>query len=291
MTATPFPFAYSVNEFTTQPWTFEEDVEHYAELGVDAVEVCEAKLDDRRFAEQLARVKDAGLTISGVQPLARTFFSSQMQPQPQGVDARTARLMQTIERIAPFAPGAAFVVNTGAPTKGNVAEVVDVVTSRLRSLSEFAAAHDVRLALEPLNATQMNTETALWTLRQALDLLDAVDRPNVGLCLDFWNNWQDPDLEGQMRRAGHRIFVLQASDWRTPRSSGDRLVPGDGIIPLGPLLHAVHEVGYRGPCAVEIFSQDVPDSLYHSDLRDVVRRSRQGLKAAWRGAHQPPEVP
>lgn len=283
----PFPFQYGVNEFTTQPWTFEEDVQRYAELGVEAIEVCEAKLDSQLYAEQLARVQDAGLRISAVQPLVRTFFASQMQPQPQGLESRVARLCQSIERLAPFTPGVPYVVNTGAPEAGDVAQVIDSTTKQLRQLSELAAAHDVSLALEPLNPTSMNVETAIWTVRQALDLLDAVDRPNVGLCLDFWNIWQEDGLEAQLRRAGQRITVLQVSDWRTPRSLGDRLVPGDGEIPLGKLLHATHAAGFAGACTVEIFSQNVPDSLYQTDLREVVRRSKEGLIQAWNTAQDP----
>lgn len=64
-----------------------------------------------------------------------------------------------------------------------------------------------------------------------------------------------------------------------PRSSGDRLVPGDGVIPIGELLHIVQETNYKGAYSVEIFSQDVADSLYKNDLNEVIRRSQKGLHA------------
>lgn len=281
------PFAFGVNEFTTQPWSFEQDIEHYTGLGVETIEVCEQKLDDRRLAEQMARLADSGLAVSAVQPLVRTFGSSQMQPEPRGVEARVARLRQSIARLAPFAPGVPFVVNTGAPEKGDMAGMVETTVRELRALAPFAADNGVRLALEPLSATSMNAETAIWTVRQALDIIDAVGSDQVGLCLDLWNVWQDAGIEDEIARAGSRILVLQVSDWRMPRSSGDRLIPGDGAIPLGPLLRRVHETGYRGACAVEIFSSDVPDSLYQRDLQAVVRQCRDGLEAAWRAATRP----
>lgn len=283
-TASALPFAFGINEFTTQPWPFEEDVARYAELGVDTIEVCEQKLDPHRLAEQFAQLDRSGLTISAVQPLVRTFGASQLQPEPRGVAARTARLRQSIEQLGPYAPGCPFVVNTGAPEQGNIDGMVQATIRQLQDLAGVAADHGVRLALEPLSATSLNTETAIWTVSQALDILDAVNRSNVGLCLDLWNVWQDADLEGEIQRAADRIFVLQASDWRTPKSAGDRLIPGDGSLPLGRLLRTVYEAGYTGACAVEIFSQDVPDSLYQGDLRDVIRRSRQGLMQAWQAA-------
>lgn len=43
--------AFGVNGFTTMPWAFGQDAEHCAELGVDAIEACEAKLDGCRLVE------------------------------------------------------------------------------------------------------------------------------------------------------------------------------------------------------------------------------------------------
>ncbi|MFC9970407.1 sugar phosphate isomerase/epimerase family protein [Spirillospora sp. NPDC127200] len=144
-----------------------------------------------------------------------------------------------------------------------------------------AAEHGVRIGLEPLNPVSLNQETAIWTLRQALDLVEQVDRENVGVCLDTWNLWQDGDLLDGVRAAGDRIFLLQVSDWRTPRSGADRRDVGTGEIPTGRLLHAVYDAGYRGPCILEIFSQDVPDSLYDTDLDELLRADRAALEDAW----------
>jgi sugar phosphate isomerase/epimerase len=277
----PFPFPIGINEFTTQPWTFEQDVERYAELGIMMIEVCEEKLDDERYKEQMTMVAGHGLSISAIQPLVRTFGSSQMTPKPKDLSARVARLRLSIERLSPFAKGCPFILNTGAPEKGDIEAIMKTTVSELSKLAGFAADHGVSLALEPLNASSMNTESAIWEITQALEIIDAVNRDNVGLCLDFWNIWQNANVEDEIRRAGNRIFVLQVSDWRTPRSSGDRLVPGDGVIPIGKLLQVVNETGYTGACTVEIFSQNVPDSIYETDLYEVIQRSKKGLEDAW----------
>jgi len=95
----PPSYIFGVSEFTTQPWSFEQDVERYARLDVDTIEVCEAKLDERRVNEQLAHVERVGLTISSVQPAVRTLFPSLSQPEPKDVPARMARFRGTIERF------------------------------------------------------------------------------------------------------------------------------------------------------------------------------------------------
>lgn len=276
-----FPFRFGVNQFTTQPWSFEEDVTRYAALGVDAIEICEAKLDPARADEQMRAVRAAGLEISAVQPEIRTFFGSKMAPKPEGVEARVAAFAQSLKTLAPHAEGAAFVMNTGAPPDGNMQQCLDETVHHLRRLAPLAADLGVKIAVEPLNPTSINVETAIWTIDQALDLIDAVGHDSCGLCLDYWNIWQQPDCAGAIRRAAGRIAVLQASDWRTPCSGMDRLVPGSGCIPLGTLLHATAEAGFNGVCTLEIFSSGVPDSLYEGDLNEVITQGREGLHRAW----------
>jgi sugar phosphate isomerase/epimerase len=278
------PFTFGISEFTTMPWSFDEDVARYAALGVDAIEIVEAKLDPDRLDEQMASVAAAGLTISGIQPKVRTFFPSRMMPDPKPLDERIAALRGTIERLAAHAPGVPFITNTGPHPKGDMKEAMAVAAKGLGELGRIAADHGATMALEPLNPSSVNIESAIWTVDQALDVIEASGSDAVGLCLDYWNVWQNDGIEAAIARAGDRLFTVQASDWRTPRSFADRIVPGDGAIPLGSLIAATRRAGYDRPWVVEIFSNDVADSLYDGDLEQVIQRCRDGMAAAWHGA-------
>lgn len=280
------PYQFSVSEFTTNPWTYEEDVERYSRLGVDAIEVCEIKLDRGRMAEQLALVGDHGLSVSSVQPVVRTLFPSRTQPEPVGVQDRMARFRETIVSVGHAGEGVPFITNTGIPPAGNVQEVFETAAREYRLLADFASERGARIALEPLNPSIANVESAIWTVEQAMRIVTAVDRPNFGICLDYWNIWQNPHVEESIRGAGDRILIAQVSDWRTPRSYADRLIVGGGEIPFPSLLRATYESGYRGPYELEIFSGDVPDSLWRSNLDTVILESRKGLDAAWRQAFE-----
>jgi sugar phosphate isomerase/epimerase len=277
-------YQFGVSEFTTNPWSFEQDVETYARLGVEAIEVCEFKLDERRAADQLALALRLELKISSVQPVVRTLFPSLSQPEPKDVSARMARFRTSIEHIVASAPNVPFVTNTGIPPNGNMQEVFDRAATEYRALAEFAETQGGRIALEPLNASIMNEESAIWTLEQAMRIVSAVDHPSFGICLDTWNIWQNAAILEQIKACGDRIFVVQVSDWRTPRSFQDRLIVGQGEIPLPPLLRAIHETGFRGAYSVEIFSNGVPNPLWEADLSQVIRDSRAGLDAAWKAA-------
>ncbi len=277
-------YQFGVSEFTTNPWTFERDVEAYARLGVSAIEVCEFKLDPVRIDAQMKHLTDLGLTITSVQPSVRTLFPSLSQPEPLEPKARMALFRQSLQRLARYAPGVAFVTNTGVPPNGNMQQVWDEAISEYREVARFAADLGVRVALEPLNPAIMNIETAVWTLPQALEIVAAVDCDNFGICLDCWNIWQNADLAAAIAACGARIFVVQISDWRTPRSFQDRLIPGQGDIPLAEFLRHVRGAGFSGAYSVEIFSANVPDALWDSDLEQVIQASRAGLDRAWKAS-------
>ena len=275
------PLNLGFSEFTTMPWSFDRDLAAYAAAGAQAMEVVEDKLDADRFVEQLAAIGEAGLTISGVQPSVRTFFASRMTPEPRRLEDRVAALRGTIERLGRHAPGAPFITNMGAHPTGDMDEAMRVVARELKALAPVAADHGVRLALEPLNPTSVNVESAIWTVDQALTVIEDAGADQVGLCLDYWNIWQNADVAAQIVRAGDRIFTVQASGWRTPRSFADRIAPGEGPMPLPALMRATRDAGFDAAYVVEIFSVDVGDSLYDGDMEALLARSRAKMEAAW----------
>lgn len=137
--------------------------------------MAEAKLDEAHFEEQMLSTTAAGLAISGVQPTVRTFFDSRMKPDPKPLDERVACLRGSIERLGKFAPGVPFITNVGAHPRGDMAEAMRVVSAKLRELAPVAADHGVTLALEPLNPTSVNVESAIWTIDQAMEVIEATD--------------------------------------------------------------------------------------------------------------------
>ncbi len=276
-------YVFGISEYTTMPWSFERDIERYPALGARAIELCEQKLsdDEGNRSEQLQRLKASDLTVGSVQGSLHTIFPDNMTPQPEKPAERAARFRTTIERLAEAARGAPFVVNTGHAPKGNVEEAWGVAVREFRALCVFGAERGVRLALEPLNPQVMNKDTFVWSLPQALQMVHDVDHPSFGVCVDVWNLWQDPKLADHIATCGERTFVAQVSDWRRPRSFLDRTIVGNGPIDIAGFVAAIQATGFSGPFALEIFSKDVPDSLYDQDLDEVVRASKRGLDEAF----------
>ena len=282
---TPSLPPFGVSEFTTWPWTFEQDVQNYARLGVDAIEICEFKLDPARTAEQLALARSAGLTISSVQPRLHSLFPDAPRPEPSNPADRMALFRQTIERFA--ACGAAetvFVSITGAAPGGDYRSARATAVREYRELAKFAAGHGAKVALEPLNPILMNADTFVCSIPDALSIVREVDEPNFGIWLDVWHFFQDAVAESHIAACADRVFGVHVNDWHTPRCFGDRAVIGDGeIAPIMPrLLRAISSTGYTGAYTLEIFSEEhLPDSLWRGDMAVTVTRSRAAFAQAW----------
>ena len=275
--------SFGVSEFTTWPWSFEQDVRRYADAGIAAIEVCEFKLNKEDYSEQLASISLAGLTVSSVQSTVHSIFPDSLAAQPTAPEDRIRHIVQAMERIAPHVPpGTPFVVITGAAPNQDTALVIDRCTSALAQLAEQAQRHGVRVAFEPLNPVLFNTDTALWGLGRARELVERVAHPALGLCVDTWNVFETPNLLQEVAHARERIFLVQISQWRQPRSGADRRNLGEGGIDNVSIMRALRAAGYRGPYVLEIFSgESLPDSIWRSDLEAVLRANRDVFRLLW----------
>jgi sugar phosphate isomerase/epimerase len=281
---------FGISEVTTWPWSFDTDVSRYGALGAAAIEIWEFKLDKdpRKRRDQLSSVRDRGLSISSFQADVHALFPTHLAPTPAALDARRDLFVKTLDTLAPLLPQTVFVLNTGIAAGGDVQAAFEQTVRTYRELAHHAAELGVRLALEPLHPLAMNEDSFAWNLEDALDVVDAVGADALGICADMWNLAGQHDLRARLARCAGKIALAQVSDYRRPRSFLDRLAVGDGSIDFRPFLDGLREAGYAGPLVLEIFSKNVPDSLYDGDLDAVVERSRDALADLMGGPPQRP---
>lgn len=277
-------YEFGISEFTTWPNTFEQDVALYSEVGAQFIEVTEFKLDRARIPAQFEILNASGLRVSSVQATVHSLFPDGLAGEPTDPKDRARHIRESIERIAPHVPlDTPFVAVTGAAPGGNVQHVIDTAVPAFRELAEVADSVGMRLALEPLNPMLMNSDTAIWSLGVGLQLAEQVAHPSFGLCVDLWNIWQSSELLKMIERANERIFLVQISDYRIPRSHNDRISVGDGEIPIEPIVRAIRGTMYDGPYVLEIFSgESLPDSLWRGDFAATLRKNMAAFDVIWK---------
>ena len=175
---------------------------------------------------QLEKLHDRGLTPSSVQMKVHSVFVDSMANTPEDPADRISAMKDAITGSAPYLPeGTPFIIITGIPPNGNFCQANERTIEALKELGEHAARHGMRIAFEPLSPVNIHTDTSIWYLDQGIELVHRVNHPAVGICIDTWNVWQTPNLDDIIRQCGNRIFLVQLSDWKTPRSTARPLLP------------------------------------------------------------------
>lgn len=123
-------------------------------------------------------------------------------------------------------------------------------------LATHAREHGVKIALEPLHPVYAADRSCLTLLSEALEMAEAI-APDIGICLDVYHVWWDPNLAREIARAGNRISNFHVCDWLVPTADvlNDRGMMGDGVIDVPAIRSMVETVGFDGLIEVEIFSE------------------------------------
>ena len=260
----------SMCEITTRDWSFAEDVRGYAAAGIGLVGVFYPKL--------LAHgVETAAALLRAHDMRAKTMISnSYLTGAGDGPDQPAYdRQMRVLDDCAAIGVSRLVVV-PGLLQGRTEARMTGLTIECLGRLSGEAAARGVVLALEPIRFPYFDF---LNTLADATRIVRTIDSPNVGLVFDTWHLWNENDLLARISDAIDKIVLVHISDYRAGTTiHDDRLLPGDGIIPLVEIIQHLDRSGYDGVYDVEIFSETLWKSPYEPSLAHCRR---------WFDAHGP----
>jgi sugar phosphate isomerase/epimerase len=129
-------------------------------------------------------------------------------------------------------------------------------------MMEYAQQASMPLAIEPLHPAYAADRACVNTTKQALDICDQLDPQRtgaLGVALDVYHIWWDPELMPQIARAGKdRLLAFHVCDWMVPTKDilNDRGMMGDGVIDIKSARAAVEAQGFAGYSEIEIFSND-----------------------------------
>jgi sugar phosphate isomerase/epimerase len=234
-------------------------IDAVARHGYGAICPWRRDLQDENVAAIARQIRDARLTVSGY--CRSTYFPARTR---QELEANIADNIKAVTDAATLG-AACFVLVVGSLPEGSR----DLTTARAQvedgvsRLLEHAKKVGIRLALEPLHPMYAGDRSCLNTLQQALDLAEKIEPdssspPSLGVAVDVYHVWWDPDLAREIARAGkaNRLFGYHVCDWLVPTRDllTDRGMMGDGVIDLRMIRALMESANYNGPVEVEIFS-------------------------------------
>ncbi len=179
------------------------------------------------------------------------------------------------EALALNAECLVLVVGGLATGSRDIADARQQVRDGIASVLDYSRAQGMKLAIEPLHPMYAADRACVNTLKQANDLCQALG-PGVGVAVDVYHVWWDPELAAEIARAGTNgwLHAFHVCDWLVPTRDLllDRGMMGDGVIDIAGIRRQVEAAGYDGTVEVEIFSAE---NWWKRDPDEVLRVCRE----------------
>lgn len=257
----------SLNQWTIRNADVREAVEGCARHGIGAIGLWREHVAEFGLTATAALVREAGLRVSS---LCRGGFFG----RPGWLEDNRAAVDEAAELGAEclvLVPGGLFPSDLpsdnsnkrrGGRGGDRLTAAREHVAAAVAEVVPYARERGVRLAIEPMHPVYCADRGVVSTLKQALDMAAPHPAETVGVVVDTFHLWWDPEVTEQIARAGRegRIASFQVSDFLCPLPADvllGRAMMGDGVIDFGPLCEAVANAGYRGDVEVEVFNADV----------------------------------
>jgi sugar phosphate isomerase/epimerase len=251
--------------------------EHLLEVGAHGFEQVELFATRTHFdyhnpaavADLQQWLAEAGLDMHGVHaPIGESFSGGRWGPPltlasaDPDVRARAlgeAELALQIARRVPFRVLVAHIGLARAQQSSAADNSRDGARRSIEELQRLAAPLGVRVAIE-LIPNELSRAGSLVHFVE-----DVLERPDVGICLDFGHAHMEGDLVDAIETVSEHLITTHVHDNRG--RTDEHLVPFDGTIDWPAALTAVQKVGYDGTLLLEIAA--------HGSAKDTLTRARK----------------
>ena len=263
----------SLNTATVrEQWNLAQMIEACARHRIPGISPWRDKLDALGAAKAAAMIRANGLTVTGL--CRGGMFPA---ATAEGRRAAIEDNLRAIDDAATIGARCLVLVSGGLPAGSrDLAGARSMIHDGIAAILGHARAAGVPLAIEPLHPMYAADRCCINTVAQALDLCDAIDpdgrsaatpgqRAALGVAVDAYHVWWDPDLPRQIARAGTRIVAYHVCDWLVPtkdmlldRGSGEAIALID-LDTVKGLLPGLAERGLARHIAARDLWQLPPD--------------------------------
>ena len=257
----------SFNQATSERASLPEVIDSCARHAVPRISIWRHKLAETGVARTASLLRDAQLAVSSI-CRGGMFPAVTAAVRAERIDDNR----RAIDDAASLGAEVLVLVCGAAPDR-DIAGARQMVADGIEAVAPHAAAAGVRLGIEPLHPAFAAERSCITTLREARLIAERFDAATVGVVVDVYHVWWDPERDAEIALLGPRIAGYHMNDWLVPTRDVllGRGMMGDGVIELRAIRDAVDRTGYAGPIEVEIFNE----TIWAMPLDDVMRLTKE----------------
>jgi len=243
----------SFNQITVNSWTLREALAGCVRHGIPAIGLWRDRVDAMGRSAAAKLVKESGIVVSSL--CRGGGFPAVTRDERQ---KRIEDNLRAIDDAAELGTSLLVLVCGGLAGR-DLDESRNMVVDGIAAIATHARERGVKLGIEPLHPMYAADRSVIVSLKQAREIAARFPPASVGVVVDVFHVWHDPDLYPEIERLRGRILGLHVSDWPVPLPGilMGRTMMGDGVIELDRIRSAVDSAGYAGPIEVEIFNQEI----------------------------------
>ena len=246
-----FAMKLAISQVCSLSSTFDKDIEGYAAAGFRHVELWLTKLEEYLSHHSLQEARQLFESHS-VEPIAASFQGGLLTSQGEA----RAEAWKLFERRLLLCRDLKIAVIVVACDPAPPLQGIDIgrLQMSLRQITSAAAAQGIRVALE------FQAQAALGNNLQTLAaLVDEVSHPQLGICFDAFHFYVGPskteDLAFLNRNNLAHVQLCDLADKpRELAADRDRIMPGDGDLPLPTIIQHLQQIHYEGPVSLELMN-------------------------------------
>jgi sugar phosphate isomerase/epimerase len=248
------PARLAIHTMTHKPWSLRQCVDAFRHEGVGGITVWRNVLEPIGPAEAGRILRGSGLKV--VAHCRGGFFpGSTKHARDLAIDDNKRCVDEAAAIGAPM-----VVLVCGAVPGMPLTEARKQIADGIFEVLPHAKARGVKLAIEPLHPMYAADRSAVNRMAEARHICEQLKSDHLGIALDVYHVWWDPDLKREIELAGQQktLFAFHVCDWRVKTRDllNDRGLMGEGCIPIREIRSWVEAAGFNGFNEVEIFSTE-----------------------------------
>jgi len=243
-------WAYSSYPSWLPAYTLEETIKRLAAIGYDGIEIGAAgphayppTLSQRRREEIKRVLEGEGITLSSMLPAPSGGPVNNVSSPIEEERAYVMQHYKDLVDLTAFWGGKTVIYIPGWIVFGTTRQqALEWSQSALAELADYAAPQGVQLVIEPTSYDSNLIDTE----HHAIELMNSVDRPNVGLMFDTFHVLYRREVNTDyVYTMGKDLRHIHMSEVR-------RLPPGHGECDFPAIMQALKDVKFDGYVTMEI---------------------------------------